>query len=155
MIPVVANGPLLSFDVRGIPEGQGSMRAFVRGGHASVVHSSPRSLLAWRADIAQCAREAIGTAPMIEGPVQVHLFFRLPRPKAHYTARGVLRLDAPTYAPTTPDIDKLARAALDALTGVAFADDKQVVDLVAKKHYEESAGPGVYVYVAHAQRALA
>lgn len=149
------NGPILQFDVRGIPEGQGSMRAFVRGGHASVVHRAPRTLMAWRADIAQGCREAIGLDPLIDGPVQVQLFFRLPRPRAHYKPDGTLRPSAPTRAPTTPDIDKLVRAALDALTGVAFHDDRQVTDLVARKSYEESSGPGVFVTVAHAQRALA
>ena len=32
-----------------------------------------------------------------------------------------------------PDIDKLCRAVLDALTGVMYADDRQVVALSARK----------------------
>ena len=38
---------------------------------------------------------------------------------------------------TMPDIDKLARCALDALTGIVFRDDAQIVDLHATKRYGE------------------
>jgi crossover junction endodeoxyribonuclease RusA len=155
MSPETPNGPILSFDVRGIPESQGSMRAFVAGGRAHVVHGNPRSLLTWRADIAAVAREVIGVDPLIVGPVQVQLHFRMPRIQAHYTPKGVLRPSAPIYVSTTPDLDKLIRAALDALTGVAFMDDKQVCKLVASKHYAGLEGPGVHVLVAHVQRQLA
>ena len=34
-----------------------------------------------------------------------------------------------------PDVDKLARALLDALTGVAYEDDGQVVTLTVRKRY--------------------
>lgn len=34
-----------------------------------------------------------------------------------------------------PDIDKLCRATMDALTGILFADDSQVCELNARKHY--------------------
>ena len=34
-----------------------------------------------------------------------------------------------------PDVDKLARALLDALTGLAYVDDEQVVELLVRKVY--------------------
>lgn len=34
-----------------------------------------------------------------------------------------------------PDVDKLARALLDALTGIAYEDDGQVVELLVRKVY--------------------
>ncbi len=36
-----------------------------------------------------------------------------------------------------PDVDKLARCALDALSGVVIKDDAQVVELYARKRYGE------------------
>jgi crossover junction endodeoxyribonuclease RusA len=36
---------------------------------------------------------------------------------------------------TKPDIDKLQRAALDALTGVLFEDDSQVVSVICTKDF--------------------
>ena len=41
-----------------------------------------------------------------------------------------------------PDLDKLQRAVLDALTGVLFSDDGQVVQLAAVKQYGQ---PGVHI----------
>ena len=34
-----------------------------------------------------------------------------------------------------PDLDKITRALLDGLNGIAYADDKQVIGLVATKGY--------------------
>jgi Holliday junction resolvase RusA-like endonuclease len=48
------------------------------------------------------------------------------------------------YPTTKPDLDKLARAVLDALTGVYYLDDAQVVSLDLQKAYTHGA-PGVYI----------
>lgn len=47
-----------------------------------------------------------------------------------------------------PDGDKLLRAVLDALTGVAWVDDSQVTDARARKRLAElDAPPGVYIAI--------
>ena len=48
-----------------------------------------------------------------------------------------------------PDIDKLGRAVLDALTDVVFEDDSQVTDLLLHKRYisEEHPDPGAQITV--------
>ena len=38
-----------------------------------------------------------------------------------------------------PDCDNLAKSILDSLNGLAYHDDKQVVELVVKKYYAENA----------------
>ena len=65
--------------------------------------------------------------------VKVRVVFALPRPKslAKKVSAHIKR----------PDIDKLARAALDALSGVIWRDDSQVVELVASKSYAEPEEP--------------
>jgi len=44
-----------------------------------------------------------------------------------------------------PDVDKLARALLDALTGVAYGDDAQVVEMHVCKTYGDDARTTVTV----------
>lgn len=44
-----------------------------------------------------------------------------------------------------PDADNVAKIILDALNGIAYLDDKQVVDLGVHKSY--NATPGVLVFV--------
>jgi crossover junction endodeoxyribonuclease RusA len=69
---------------------------------------------------------------LLEG-VRVTMAFYLPRPQSLPK-----RVSAHVKA---PDLDKLTRAVFDALTGVAFHDDAQVVDLVATKRYACAGDP--------------
>jgi Holliday junction resolvase RusA-like endonuclease len=134
----------IRFTVRGLPQAQGSVRAFVNRatGRAMVATegNKPRSPLgAWRTAIAAEARAAIGDRPVLEGPLALTVTYRLPRPRAHFgTGRNasILKPSAPAYVPTKPDIDKLLRAVLDALTGVVFRDDAQVAMLWSAKQYD-------------------
>lgn len=68
------------------------------------------------------------------GPVAIAIRVRWPRPAAHYTRTGSLRSGSPLY-PGLVDIDKLARGILDALTGVAYRDDRQVVMLDIRREW--------------------
>ena len=148
------NGPVVVFTARGLPVGQGSMRTVMAAGRAHIVHNHGKALIDWRLRIGNEAQVAMGVEPMIVGPVRVVADFYLPRPKAHSAPDGALRPWAPVWAPTTPDIDKLERALLDALTGVCFADDKQVVSLWCDKYYSDDGVLGVSVNVAHAHRSM-
>lgn len=130
----------VDFVVPGLPAPQGSKRYLgQRGGKGITVESSKR-VAPWRADIRAAAEPACRTFGPFTGPVEVHLIFNMPRPRSHYrTGRfaHLLRDTAPTYAHKRPDIDKLTRAVLDALKGVAWLDDAQVVRLDATKRYAQ------------------
>ncbi len=87
--------------------------------------------------MASLERRPVDMAPH-EGPVKVGLQFAVPRPKSHITADGLrLRKGAPALPIKhgTKDIDKLTRCILDALTGVFFVDDSQVVEDWNSKRY--------------------
>ena len=133
----------LSITVPGDPETQGSMKAFVRGKRAVVVHDESARLNFWRGLVAITARRAWGRAPRLDEPVALAVTFRLARPAGHYgTGRnaGTVRPSAPALPHKKPDLDKLVRAIGDALTEAGiWADDSRVVQLTATKVY---AGPG-------------
>lgn len=80
-----------------------------------------------------------------EGELFVQIIFRMPtptswsKPKKEKAERGLIR---PTVR---PDIDNLVKIVLDGLNGVAFMDDKQVVELYATKWY--SAEPRTEIMV--------
>lgn len=113
--------------VRGIPRPQGSHRAFVVRGRAHITDSN-KGLKAWRDVVAFCAQTA-APPKLMDGPVSVHIDFVLPRPKS-------LPKKIPDWWHIKkPDVDKLTRAVLDALTGVVFRDDSQVVEVLARKSY--------------------
>lgn len=145
---------VIAIEVRGTPVPQGSGRSFVSGGRAvHVTRTAP--LLAWRGAIATEARAAMDGRALEDGPLAVTLLFRPSvRPASHFLpansrrAVRVLRPDAPVYHTGKPDGDKLARAALDAMTSVAYVDDKQAVRLVIEKRWpDEGEAPGASIRV--------
>ena len=73
---------------------------------------------------------------ILEEPVSIEVTFWFKRPKSHYYANGQLRQYQPVYITSQKkgDLDKLCRSLNDGLTGSAFADDKQVVKIVAEKN---------------------
>lgn len=132
----------IRFAVHGTPIQQGSSRAFVRNGRAVITSDTRRDLRSWRRRIAMAARAAMGGEKLAKDvPVTVRLVFRMPPPQKMPKGRI-----APT---TTPDIDKLLRATLDALKiGEVYEDDCQVVDEHSVKLYATpERPPGLYIEV--------
>ena len=87
--------------------------------------------MAWRSLVAREAAKAGCTA--IEGAITICMTFRYERPKT--VSRRL-----PTVP---PDLDKQIRSILDALTGVAYVDDSQVVRITASKEYGSPAGVSI------------
>jgi Holliday junction resolvase RusA-like endonuclease len=127
---------MIRFEVVGKPVTQGSMRAGVsKYGTPFVKQDHRASLMAWRHSINDECRDAMAGQVAFTGPVEIDLLFRLARPAGHYGARG-LKPSAPAYPiGRVGDLDKMIRAALDALKDVAYRDDSQVVSITARKVY--------------------
>jgi Holliday junction resolvase RusA-like endonuclease len=104
---------------------------------------APERLRSYRQDLNVTARQAMGDAATFTGPVSVAVTFLLARPKSHYgSGRNAARRkdSAPHYPAKKPDIDKLVRAVLDAITGPCFSDDAQVCRLLVRKDWASDSG---------------
>ena len=102
-----------------------------------VKHDNPKTQ-EWMSHVAQVAGEVMADGPMFEGPVSLTLIFFRPRPKTHYgTGKNAetIKDSAPVFPTTRPDTVKLTRAVEDALTGVCWKDDSQVVNHKLAKRY--------------------
>ena len=127
--------PTFSFMVFGTAAPQGSKRLI-----GKVMVESSRRVHPWRSDVRSTAIQNKPARWDLTSPMQVELTFWFPRPASHYgTKAGIsyLKADAPAepVSSRVGDLDKLCRAILDALTGVAYLDDRQVVELQATKAY--------------------
>lgn len=96
----------------------------------------------WLSQVAQAVALEMQTAgfetvpPKV--PVVLEMVFFRPRAQSHYgTGRNseVLKTSAPALPSSKPDVDKLERAILDALKGVAWHDDGQVTGAPAWKDF--------------------
>lgn len=125
----------LRIEVQGLPQPQGSARAVPIGNGRMRVTSANVKLRPWRQAVIAAAREEWGEREPVGSAVDVTCVFRLPRPVSHFGARG-LRPSAPSRPKVRPDLDKLVRAVLDALTEAGvWRDDGQVVGLQVVKLY--------------------
>lgn len=133
----------IRFFVAGLPVPKGSAKAFVVKGRAVVTDSAGPPLKAWAAACHGAAQTAMAGVQPLDGPLDLSLVFTLVRPKSHPKSRR-------TWPTTRPDLDKLVRGVLDAMTGVVFLDDGQVVALYTEKLWaglDAPRGPGVLVAV--------
>jgi crossover junction endodeoxyribonuclease RusA len=125
--------------VEGVPVPQGSFRHV---GNGRIISANPK-LNTWRDTIAQ--QIATQTAHrLIEAPIRLQLVFTLPRPKSVSKALRAV----PTVK---PDLDKLTRAVMDAISLERYCqvikDDSLVTDLHAAKRYADHTPPGVTIMI--------
>lgn len=142
----------LNIVVPGVPESQGSARAFVVAGKARITTSN-KKLTSWRRDAIVAVREAMREQnwERVE-QCSIEAEFVFPRPQSHYGSgsnAGQLKPNAPSAKTTKPDIDKLIRAVLDALDGAGlYQGDERVVQITCRKRYvHQGEGPRAVVAV--------
>lgn len=68
----------------------------------------------------------------LEGCLSVNMIFHMPTPK------NKLKTHLNKPHDTKPDIDNLAKFALDTLNGLVFEDDKSISELLCKKIYSDT-----------------
>ena len=112
------------FTVTGNPVAKGSMRAFVpRNWQRAVITAAHPKSKQWQTIIESVASTHFDAVSRL--PFRVVLCFAMQRPKKMVREKHTVK----------PDIDKLTRCVLDALTGVAWRDDSQVISVRAYKRY--------------------
>ena len=130
----------ITFFVEGKPMQQGSVKPFLCGKKINVTHSNAENLKPWRLAVGYCAREA--GVKVADGEVAIDVDFIFLRPASHYRTgkhSKLLKPSAPAFFKIqTPDLDKLARGILDALTMIAYFDDRQVCELRVRKYWSRN-----------------
>jgi Holliday junction resolvase RusA-like endonuclease len=81
-----------------------------------------------------------------EGAVRVNLWFHMPIPKSYSKKKRQLISAGTIYHTKKPDIDNLAKFTLDCMTGIAFIDDSQIIELNAFKLYANDPVTHAYIW---------
>lgn len=134
----------LTFTVLGRPQPQGSARGVPvkrKGGKMGIaVTTDNPKLHSWRQDVGYKALQARpGDCITFERdePLMVTYTFFLAPPKKMPKGR--------TRPVVKPDVSKLIRGAEDAMTGIVYVDDAQIVTTTAEKQYGLPERTEVYV----------
>ena len=134
---------VLVYSVYGEPVGKGRPRFARRGNFVSTY--SPQKTKTYEDEIRLMAKAAMGASEALETPVTVAIYIRVGIPKSFTKQKrkdALANIERPTKK---PDIDNIAKCFLDAMNGIVYLDDKQVVSLHITKEYAET--PAVDVMV--------
>lgn len=156
----------LFFFVPGRPQTAGSKTPVTaKNGKSYLIECGSKELRKkkddWRGDLRDAALRAIEKASAgidalrHEWPktcaLEVYFTFYRARPSGHYgrkSGKPYVKPSADPYPIQRPDVLKLARAAEDALTGILWADDSQIVREVLEKRWaDDTYGPGLLIRV--------
>jgi Holliday junction resolvase RusA-like endonuclease len=170
------SGALVEFAVHGKPEQRGSKQPFViysdrknkiparREDGSIMINMTDENVRskAWMEKVTMAGHRAWKKPPLTGVALDVVVAFFMPRPDGDYGSgrfRGVVKDSAPARPRKTPDLDKLARSTLDALSGVIWEDDKLIVGLTLDEWYAvpKSArddGQGAMIRVGLAEKQL-
>jgi crossover junction endodeoxyribonuclease RusA len=120
------------------PVPQGSMKGFVLPGKwgakdRAILTTDNTKLKPYRGEVTREAMIALGKVGIAEPfaakhvPVSIVFDFYLQKPASIPKKRK--------YPSVKPDLSKLVRSTEDAMTGILYADDAQVVEFSVRKHY--------------------
>lgn len=126
--------PRINFFVHGNPVAQGRPRFFRRGSFVGCY--DPSKSKSWKETIAWQAVE--NKVPLLDGALDMRLVFSLKRPKT--LPKKVV------HHVKKPDLDNLTKAVKDALNGIAYKDDSQIISCMALKRYGEPLGVQIQIY---------
>lgn len=120
------------FTIHGEPVGKGRPR-FTRTGHTY----TPEKTREYERRVAQLYRvtggKSLGAAPV---SLAVTAYFAVPKSASKKTKAAML--SGETACMKKPDADNILKCIADALNGVAYDDDKQIVQTTFSKHWSEA-----------------
>jgi Holliday junction resolvase RusA-like endonuclease len=128
-------------ELRGVPRGKGTARSAPN--HPGVFTDSRTRT--YTAQLKYAAQQVMGAIPPYPGPIVVEIVAWIPIPKTTLSeAQKELARNDKIRPPTKPDCDNYAKI-LDALNGVVWVDDKQIVREVIDKVYDDRPGLSINV----------
>jgi Holliday junction resolvase RusA-like endonuclease len=152
----------IEFTVLGVPAPKGSARA---AGNRVIPSGSPanrEALVAWGQAMRGTARDAVmrhnirrglppETIPFMGVPLRIKIEFRMPRPLGHIVRKGAdagtVKLTAPKWHTTKPDVSKLLRSTEDELSGLVMDDDARFSEELIRKIYAMPGREGAWIRI--------
>lgn len=133
---------MIQFTVYGEPVAQGRPKFSTAGGFPKAY--DPAKSRHYKDYVRLAATEHAPAVPL-EGPLGMVLTVYRSTPKSFSKRKAALAEDGKLTPTTKPDVDNYLKGVKDALKGVIWRDDSQVVEVYARKRY--SARPRIEVKI--------
>lgn len=138
---------MIDFKIPGEPKGKARARTFYNQKSNKITTMTPEGTVMYENWIKTCFQQAKykGFKPL-EGPISMMITARYGVPKSKSKKMKELMLNGTLYPEKKPDADNIAKVVCDALNGLAYKDDCQIVSLLVTKQYSEEPHVNVFIH---------
>jgi Holliday junction resolvase RusA-like endonuclease len=133
---------IVNFEVPGDPVPKGRPR-FARRGQFVQTYTDSKTI-EYETRVATKARMAIGSSEPLKGHLTVFLYLRYTVPTSYSKKRTEACLNGLEY-PKRVDLDNCYKSITDAMNGIVYADDSQIVEAHILKCYSLEPGANVMI----------
>ena len=134
---------IVNFEVPGDPIPKGRPR-FARRGTFVQTYTDSKTL-EYETLVGFKARQAIGASEPLKGHLTVFLYLRYAVPASYSKKRTEACLNGLEY-PKRVDLDNCYKSITDAMNGIVYADDSQIVEAHILKCYSLEPGANVMIH---------
>lgn len=134
---------MVTFKLDADPVGKQRARYARRGNFVQTY--TPDKTRNYEALIKEAATEAMGSSEPLETPVNLYLYIRAPIPKSYSKQKVADCLNGFEKPIKKPDASNVLKSVEDAMNGVVYKDDCQIVNFHVSKVYSSQSGIDVCV----------
>ena len=134
---------MITFKVDGDPVGKQRARYAKRGNFVQTY--TPDKTRNYESSIKEAAIQAMGSNEILETPVNLYLYIRAPIPKSLPKKRLEACFNGSEKPIKKPDASNVLKSVEDAMNGVVYKDDSQIVNIHVTKVYASVSGIDVCV----------
>ena len=134
---------MVTFKVDANPVGQQRARYARRGNFVQTY--TPDKTRNYEALLKEAATEAMGSSEPLETPVSLYLYIRVPIPKSFSKKKVQDCLNGSEQPMKKPDSSNVLKSVEDAMNGVVYKDDCQIINHHMTRVYSTLAGVDICV----------
>ncbi len=135
-----------------VAKGRGRVGTAGHGVRGRPVVFTPAKTRTYEAVLRYMASDVMGVRAPITRAVHVTIVAKFPIPPSWSKKKRALAAAQEIPMVTRPDIENVAKIALDAMNGIVYVDDRQVTALSINKMYHEK--PELVIVVSEPERSL-
>lgn len=137
---------MIKFTIPGEPQGKARGRTFIHNHTGKATTLTPEKTVLYENLIKTMFMQTKKGLPIEQGiPIQIRIVAHYGIPASKNKATKAAMADGKIRPTKKPDADNVLKVVADALNGLAYCDDTQIVDAIVSKWYSDN--PRVEVWI--------